>query len=85
MDGFARSHETIGHVTMLGTNQHGMVFLVSSCVCSFGRKVIDRFRDGTLKIIVMVVMSMIICDNKTVVDKWHRYGIREVASEAMAA
>ena len=65
---------------------NGFSWLVASFVRS-GRKVVDRFRDMALE------------DNRdgrneydeyadeleVTVDKWHRYGIGEVATEAMAA
>ena len=82
------SHETIGHGydARYESTWNGFAWLVPAFVRS-GRKVIDRFRDMALE------------DNRdgrneydeyadeleVTVDKWHRYGMGEIASEAMAA
>ena len=82
------SHETIGHGydARYESTWNGFAWLVPAFVRS-GRKVVDRFRDMALE------------DNRdgrneydeyadeleVVVDKWHRYGMGEIATEAMAA
>jgi len=78
--------EGIGRYAEYKSTWNGFSWLVASFVRS-GRKVIDRFRDMALE------------DNRdgrneydeyadeleAVVNKWHRYGMGEVATEAMAA
>jgi len=78
--------EGIGRYAEYKSTWNGFSWLVASFVRS-GRKVVDRFRDMALE------------DNRdgrneydeyadeleAVVNKWHRYGMGEVATEAMAA
>ena len=78
--------EGIGRYAEYKSTWNGFAWLVSAFVRS-GRKVIDRFRDMALE------------DNRdgrneydeyadeleVTVDKWHRYGMGEIATEAMAA
>ena len=78
--------EGTGPYAEYNSTWNGFSWLVTSFVRS-GRKTVDRFRDLALE------------DNRegrneydefadeleVTVDKWHRYGIGEIASEAMAA
>ena len=82
------SHETIGHGydARYESTWNGFAWLVPAFVRS-GRKTVDRYRERALE------------DNRegrnewdeyadeleVTVDKWHRYGMGEIASEAMAA
>jgi len=78
--------EGTGPYAEYNSTWNGFAWLVTSFVRS-GRKTVDRFRDLALE------------DNRegrneydefademeVLVDKWHRYGMGEIASEAMAA
>jgi len=78
--------EGTGPYAEYNSTWNGFAWLVSAFVRS-GRKTVDRFRDLALE------------DNRegrneydefademeVLVDKWHRYGMGEIASEAMAA
>ena len=82
------SHETVGvgYDARYESTWNGFSWLVTSFVRE-GRKTVDRFRDRAYE------------DNRegrteweeyadeleAVVDKWHRYGMGEIATEAMAA
>ena len=83
---WSRAVVGFGHDSRYESTWNGFSWLVTSFVRE-GRKTVDRFRDRALE------------DNRegrteydefadeleVTVDKWHRYGMGEIASEAMAA